>query len=539
MELTREKTIMNVVLYTRVSTKEQVENFSLSSQEKVCREFAEKQGWNIIQIFQEEGESAKTADRTQLLKLLNYCSKNKGNIDAVLIYKVDRISRNSADYQSIKATLSRYGVVIRAATETINETPQGKFMENVFAAIAQLDNDNRAERTRAGLKERVRQGLWAWAPPLGYKSGASCMVIDKEKAPFVRQAFELYATGNYSIKEIAGMFNKWEVKSKNGKKLLPQTVTKILENKLYMGIIEVNGWDGEVEGIHEKIITPELFYKAKAVREGKSVSAVPRLVNNPEFPLRGIARCSSCYKYLTGSKSSGRKQKYPYYHCICGGTRVRKEVLEEAFLYFLKQIQPNEEFIKIFNTLLVEVWKKKQNSKISELQKIDKNLFILNGMKNTLIQKNLNGVIGDDDFKEQLDSIKSQIKIKEIERSDIREDETNIDYLISISEELFRKVSIVWLDAPFEQKLKFQNLLFPKGIVFKDENIGTEELGLPFKLIPNAEVEKTTLVPRRGVEPLILWLKTRCPRPLDDRGSHSIIPKLSGLGKLNLVKFFP
>ena len=510
--------IMNVLLYTRVSTKEQTENFSLSSQEKVCKEYAEKQGWKVIGIFQEQGESAKTADRTQLLKLLTFCAKNKGKIDAILIYKVDRISRNSADYQAIKAALSRCGVVIRAATETIDETPQGKFMENVFAAIAQLDNDNRAERTIAGLKERVRQGLWAWSPPIGYRNTTSGLAIDKEKAPFVKKAFELYSTGNYTIRDIARMFNKWGIRTKNDCKVLPQTVTKILENKLYIGVLEVKKWGYEAEGVHERIISPELFYKVRAVREGKSFTAVPRLVNNPEFPLRGIAKCYSCHKFLTGSNSTGRTKKYAYYHCLCGNIRVRKEVLEDNFLYFLKQIQPNEDFITLFKGILLEVWKMKQRSVLVDIQKIDKDINLLKHMKNTLIEKNLQGVISDADFQEQVESLSSRIAIREIERGEIRDVETNIDLLVSLSEELFRKVSTVWLDAKFEDKLKFQQLLFPKGIIYKDGNIGTEELGLPFKLIVNADIEKTTLVPPAGVEPAIFGMRIRRPRPLDDGG---------------------
>ena len=285
-----------------------------------------------------------------------------------------------------------------------------------------------------------------------------------------------------------------------------------------MGVIEVNGWEGEVEGVHEKIINPELFYKAQTVRSGKSTSAVPRFVNNPEFPLRNISKCYGCSKFLTGSKSTGRTKKYAYYHCVCGKTRLRKEVLEDSFLYFLKQIQPNEDFIKLFRESMVEIWKMKQSSVIVEQQRLDKELLNFRAMKTLLMDKNLKGVITDIELKEQLDLLNSKITIKEVERSEIRAEESNIDYLVSVSEELFRKVSTIWLDAPFEYKLKFQQLLFPKGILYKDGNIGTEDLGLPFKLITSAEVEKTTLVPRRGVEPLILWLKTRCPRPLDDRG---------------------
>ncbi len=508
---------MNVVVYTRVSSKEQLQGYSLDSQRKLCSEYAEKQGWNVLQIFEEQGESARSADRTQLGKMLEYCIKNKGKVDAVLVHKIDRFARQADDHHYIRAALSRCGVVLRSVNENIDESSTGKFLENMFAAVAQFDNDVRADRTREGLKERVRQGLWAWAPPLGYRNTPTGMVIDEKNATFVRQAFELYASGNYSIKQITDRFNKWGVRTKKDNKLSPQTVTKILENKLYMGIIKVKDWD-EQEGLHEKIISPNLFQRAQMVREGRSVSAVPRIVNNPEFPLRGIAKCLSCGKNLTGSKSTGRSNKYAYYHCICGETRVRKERLEESFIYLLKQIQPNEAFIKLFKEILTDVWKMKQQSVLVDKARIDKGLHNLNIRRQMLLEKNLKGIISDDDFKEQMEIVKANIVTNEVERDEIKNIDADIDYLMSLSEELFKKVSTIWLDAPFDQKLRFQQLLFPKGIYYKDDDIGTEELGLPFKLIANANVEKTTLVPPRGVEPLIPWLKTRCPRPLDDGG---------------------
>lgn len=217
METTK---IMNVILYTRVSSKEQLQEFSLSSQEKLCREYAERQGWNVAEVFQEEGESAKTADRIQLLKLLEYCVRNKGKVDAVLVYKVDRVARVSADHHSIRAALSRCGIVLRSVMENIDETSTGKFMENMFAAVAQFDNDVRADRTREGLRERVRQGLWAWAPPMGYKSSTPCMIVDSEKAPFIKQAFELYSTGNSQLEISQSYLTSGELRLKEEIKYL-------------------------------------------------------------------------------------------------------------------------------------------------------------------------------------------------------------------------------------------------------------------------------------------------------------------------------
>lgn len=472
---------MRVVVYTRVSTKEQVDGYSLDYQEKLCKDFADRQGWQIDRIFQEQGESAKSADRTQLQLLLEHCIKNKGKIDIVLVHKVDRMSRQTSDYQAIRALLVRHGIVLRSVTEPIDSTPIGKFIENVLSSSAQLDNDIRAERTKAGLKEKVSQGLWAWGAPIGYKNSPLGLIIDHEKAPFVKKAFELYSTGNYTIKQISKLFSKWGVKTKMGGKVYPQTITKMFEDKKYIGILWVKKWGMEVEGLHERLLSPELFYAVQRVRQGKGNITPLRLVNNPDYPLRSIATCSACSKNLTGSKSRGRTKRYSYYHCTCGATRVSKEKLEQLFFEYLKLIQPNANFRRLFREVLVDVWKMKQRNVVVEVQKIDKELVSLKVLKAHLIEKNLQGVIQDLDCKEQLENLNAKITIKEIERGEIRAEEVNIDHLVSLSEELFSKVSTIWIEASFEQKLKFQHLLFPKGLFMKGELF--EPLNWGFHLI--------------------------------------------------------
>jgi site-specific DNA recombinase len=103
------------VLYVRVSTKEQVdEGNSLSTQEKMCREYTSKNGYEVVQVYIEQGESAKTALRTELQKMLLFCSDKKNKINAVIIYKLDRLSRNTDDYSQLRLLLKKYGVEIKS-----------------------------------------------------------------------------------------------------------------------------------------------------------------------------------------------------------------------------------------------------------------------------------------------------------------------------------------------------------------------------------------------------------------------------------------
>src|SRR5947209_7742603 len=106
------------ILYLRVSTEEQVDNFSLSTQEDICRKEAEKRGYEVVQIFREEGRSAKTiTGRPVLISLIEYCRKNKHNVQATFVYRLDRISRVTADYLAIRKKLAENGITIISSTE--------------------------------------------------------------------------------------------------------------------------------------------------------------------------------------------------------------------------------------------------------------------------------------------------------------------------------------------------------------------------------------------------------------------------------------
>ncbi len=142
-------------------------------------------------------------------------------------------------------------------------------------------------------------------------------------------------------------------------------------------------------------------------------------------------------------------------------------------------------------------------------------------MKTKLIQKNLNGVVSDDDYKEQIEMLNSRITGKEIERSEYRVEETTVDQYIGMAESLFSNVSTMWLDATFPNKQRFQTLLFPKGIELSKEGLGTAQLGLPFSLNDDLAPSQTTLVPPGGIEPSTLSLEPTCSIQLSYGGEKT------------------
>lgn len=114
------------VIYVRVSTNEQLDNYSLDTQEPACRDFCAREGLEVDRVFREEGESAKTANRTQLQALLNYCAveAKRRHITHAVVYRVDRLARDVGDHAAIRAALSRVGVSVRAAARSLRRDPR-------------------------------------------------------------------------------------------------------------------------------------------------------------------------------------------------------------------------------------------------------------------------------------------------------------------------------------------------------------------------------------------------------------------------------
>lgn len=184
------------VIYLRVSTEEQVDNYSLDTQADICQKEAARQKLEVAEVFREEGRSAKTIiNRPTLIELLAYCRKHKKDISAVIVYRLDRISRQTADYLAIRKKLAESEITLISATEPTGDTPTEKFIETMLAGFAQMDNDVRGERSRNGMRARFLSGLLNGRPPLGYLRENGYAVKDSETFEAIKSVWELAGTG--------------------------------------------------------------------------------------------------------------------------------------------------------------------------------------------------------------------------------------------------------------------------------------------------------------------------------------------------------
>src|SRR5436190_3929636 len=232
--------MIGAVVYIRVSTKEQTENLSLPTQLRACEEYCRREGFEVLERFTEQGESAKTTDRTELQNLLKYCRTHKGKVDFVVVYNLTRFAREKYDHFALRALLKSLGISLRSATEPIDDSSTGKLMEGVLAAFAQFDNDVRADRTRAGMRAALEQGRWTFIPPLGYlnapKWSGKSLAPDPDRAPLVTRAFDDFATGQFTKEEVLATITRLGFQTRKGLTLNPQSFGRLLANPLFAGL---------------------------------------------------------------------------------------------------------------------------------------------------------------------------------------------------------------------------------------------------------------------------------------------------------------
>ncbi len=485
----------NAVIYLRVSTEEQVDNFSLDTQGDICKREAARRGYAITQIFREEGRSAKTIiGRPTLLQMLEYCRRNKRTVQAVFIYRLDRISRQTADYLAIRKKLTECDITLISATEPTGNSPTEKLVETMLAGFAQLDNDVRSERTRNGMRARFLSGLYNGRPPAGYLSKGGFVIKDPESYDKMKEAWELMATGTKSLIEMAKLLDSWGVKSKVGRNsysFTPNTLDRIFRKKFYMGIISSERYPEEIKGQYAPMITADIFYKVQAVLDGRNVNfgkIANHVRNNPTFPLRRIVKCSKCGIGLTGAWSKGRSARYAYYRCAskCTTTSTKVETLDEKLTELLKEITPTKECLNLFTHYMYKSFSKRTARQRNIQNQADAEIKKLTELRQSLIEKNLTGIYSDDIFKEQNAMIEDKMTKAYLAKSDTLLENYNIDKIISFMKSHLDNLAETYKGSDIEQVKVLLGSIFPSGLAYDVSGTLNHEFSPLYKAICQA-----------------------------------------------------
>lgn len=499
-EIIQKEIAKRAVIYCRVSSKEQVdEGNSLVSQERLCREYALKEGYEIVEIFIEKGESAKTADRKEWLRLTAFCEDKKNHIDAVIAYKIDRVSRNMADYLQFKVRFKKHNVTIKSVTEFFDDTPAGRFMENIIANVGQFDNDVRTERSVGGMREALLEGRYVWMAPLGYKNvrllGKST-IEQSDKAPLMREVFELIANRTYSTDQIRLLMAAKGLTNGKGQPISQGNFYRLVRNPIYMGAL--SGLGVTTKGMFEPIVSEQLFTVVQRILKGRKNPTKNYLRERPDFPLRRFVQHPSGKK-LTGYWSQGRHAKYPYYSFGLPNTCFPKAKIERLFLEFLEKHQYDERHLNAMKKCLEATFSKHMEKQETNKGAIEDRINVINEQVDKLVALQLAGGISLSLLSErtrkletELDQLNDLLRLPNNKKHDI-------PGLMKFAAQTLTDLKSLWQTASFERRKLFQWFGFPQGIVFDGQKFRTAEIAPLFKLKELIDGKNLPVVtPRNG-----------------------------------------
>jgi len=319
-------------------------------------------------------------------------------------------------------------------------------------------------------------------------------------------AFELFASGNYERTQVLKRVTASGLRTRKGKKVSPQTFSKILTNPIYTGRVSVPKWGVDHAGSFAPIISEETFRRVQAVLAGRCVTTGPYTKEHPDFPLRHFARCERCDKPLTASWSKGRSKKYAYYRCAqseCKYINSPKQKMEESFTELLTQLQPKSEYLSLFRAVVLDVWKDHHAEASKVTGALKRRIELIAQRKNRVVDAYLHeGKIDHRTYQDQLARLGEEHTLAEMELNEAKVDELDIEAVVNFATNAIGDASRFWSAATLDQKQRFQKISFPEGLRFDGERFGTAPTCLAFSYLREVSSPKSSLASRTGVEPV-------------------------------------
>ncbi len=311
---------MNVVIWARVSSREQSEGYSLDAQIRINRDRAEREGWSVLREFVIAESARRGAARVAFNEMYAWVKKNarRLKIHAVLAHKLDRICRNMRDAVRMQELEDTVGVKLAFVDNEFGPGAAGALSFNVMAAISQYYSDNLRQEVRKGQEEKIRQGWMPCGVPYGYTNTDDRnepIEPNPDKAKFVVRAFQLYSQGGMTLDMIVDQLrDEGYLYRPSTPRMSPGSLSYMLANRFYVGDIV---WKGQIyPGKHRPLIDRRTFQLCRDLLSGKNrrTRRVTHALAN------GLFTCTHCGSMITGERirrkrKDGSVRVHMYYRC--------------------------------------------------------------------------------------------------------------------------------------------------------------------------------------------------------------------------------
>lgn len=359
--------------YIRVSTERQVEGYSIEGQITQIEQYCQFNGYELVDIYADRGISGKSMNRPELQRMLN--DAKNGKLDCVMVYKTNRLARNTSDLLTIVEELHRQNVEFFSLSERMEvKNSTGKLMLQILASFFEFERNTILENIYTRQHQRALEGYYQGNLPLGYNNipdNKKELMINQHEANIVKYIFESYAKG-HGYRKIANALNHKGYVTKKGNPFSISAVTYILSNPFYIGKIQFakyKDWNDKrrkglndkpviAEGKHAPIIGKNLWDKVQARK--KQVSEKPQVHGKGTNLLTGIIHCPQCGAPMAASNTTntlkdGTKKRIRYYSCsnfrnkgskVCSANSVRADVIEKYVMDQILEIVKSDKVLK-------------------------------------------------------------------------------------------------------------------------------------------------------------------------------------------------
>jgi len=470
---------MRTAIYIRVSTEDQAkEGFSIDAQRRKLLAYAESQDWDVVSVLVDEGYSAKDLNRPAMQELLEKIQNNE--IDVVLVYKLDRLTRSVKDLYTLLEVFSRNDVGFRSSQEQFDTTTtMGRAMLGILGIFAQWERETIAERVRLGMEQKVREGKKPGGKyPYGYDRDGNLI---PEEAEIIRRLRDMYMKENLSFLKIAERLTLEGIKRRNFE-WTRNTVALTLENPFYAGIIRFgskmkNGKYPQrkrdlrvsyidVPGEHEAIWTLEEYEEHLRLMRMRSIGNNSRKL---DYLFSGLLRCGRCGSTMFGrlttqrSRKNGELVRTPYYFCgkrkdnkNCDMPMFRQKHVEHLVMKYIESIRLDKSKLDL---------KQNNNDLDRRIRQLNKDLIRIRERRKKWRYLFVNDMISEFELRQHLEDEMAQEETITSELQEL-ENQRKEDFIYPTR---LLEITDVWDRIDNQQKRELIWTIFSEITLFTDE----------------------------------------------------------------------
>lgn len=330
--------------YVRVSTAKQGDGASLEAQKDAITSFASQNGLKIKEWY-EELETASKRGRPNFDQMIK--DLKRGKAKGMIVHRWDRTARNFSDWAAI-SDISDLGIKVFCAGDNIDfESRSGRLMADIQMVLATDYSRNLSIEVQKGQNQRLKEGYWPWAAPVGYLNNGEGQLktLCPRKAPLVREAFELYASGEHSLTSLTEHMLTRGLTGHNDRPISRSNLEITLRNPFYCGQLRCK--DRLYPGKHKPLVPVRLFKKVQKLKEDRCIK---KMTKHP-FLFKRLLTCGACRRTLTGERQKG----HVYYRChnrSCAEKGMREDRIAKAVEVKIEAITWDQDQVAQFRTEL-------------------------------------------------------------------------------------------------------------------------------------------------------------------------------------------